>query len=301
MKIVSANYHDRKSATPWLVRDESEHPDKARAFKSVVATGISFRPSSVFEQGFGCSMVAYCETVTGSNEQPSMPRSDLTRLRFGGFSFQNEAGEEVERCAKLYLQPDGSMFFLLTATADESEIMQKVRMASPLRYSPQQEGDAVLGQVSKLVLQLAATRVRLTGEYTMSMIKYGSEPNPDARNDPREEMARLKHELALVNSMYDYHLRSETSAWDGGKITLRKGGVAVITAKDAAEYELRTDALNKSTDMAIEALGGGSPPTGLPPELEIIESLLGGLDLGDGSGRGAAHHMHTRHRDRIHA
>ncbi|MDB5190118.1 MAG: hypothetical protein JWN49_444 [Parcubacteria group bacterium] len=74
MLIVSANYRDRKSPYPWLVRQETQHPRAARAFKTVIATGVKFAASGHYEEGFGCSIIALCDDVQGFDRMPKPHR-----------------------------------------------------------------------------------------------------------------------------------------------------------------------------------------------------------------------------------
>ncbi|MBU2103759.1 hypothetical protein KKD95_01990 [Patescibacteria group bacterium] len=113
MKIVSANYRARGSDHPWLIRDAKEQPEKAVAVKSVIATGVTFGPSSDRERGFGCSMVARCRTA---EKAPANHEQIGERLTFNGISFYTVEGEtRVEACHQLLLMADGSMWAVLKA------------------------------------------------------------------------------------------------------------------------------------------------------------------------------------------
>ncbi len=125
--IVSANYRDRDSEFPWLVRQADESPSQALAFKAVDATGIEFKPSEAHERGFGCSMVAECDSaigygpLTASPEHlalSALPRQDKSpiNLRFNGMWFVIAGTrDEVEACASLRLNPDRSMQAVIAA------------------------------------------------------------------------------------------------------------------------------------------------------------------------------------------
>jgi hypothetical protein len=104
MKIVSANYRNRNSAYRWLIRDENEPIESARAFKAVQAKGVRFGASRA-EEGFGCSIVAFCDEAIGRE-----PEVRVTPLRFDGQSFRAVEGSRlVEACETLDLAPDGKM------------------------------------------------------------------------------------------------------------------------------------------------------------------------------------------------
>lgn len=111
MFVVSANYRDRESAYKWLVRQEDEPMAAAKAYKSLMATGVEFIDSNQAEKGFGCRVVARCETVTvdvGDLNQPMNSRR--FPLRFAGNSFfKKGTREEVKSLDALELREDGSM------------------------------------------------------------------------------------------------------------------------------------------------------------------------------------------------
>lgn len=108
--VVSANYKDRNSDHPWLIRKIDEKPDDAVAHKTIHATNISFGASNEIEFGFGCTIVANCETATGSNEIVPFDQSDCVKLRFCKDYFIDAAtGNKIDTLSELYLLPDGSM------------------------------------------------------------------------------------------------------------------------------------------------------------------------------------------------
>lgn|SRR3989338_1187323 len=121
MKIVSANYRDRKAKKRWLVREEDEPPSKAKAFESVYATGVTFRASSAYEDGFGCTIVAYCETAEGDGKVPAEVQG--FRLHFYVQWFKNARTLEVVRtCDELVLKADGAMFATVKVEAATEDV-----------------------------------------------------------------------------------------------------------------------------------------------------------------------------------
>lgn len=111
-KVVTANYRDRKSNLKWLIREEDQHVDRAVPFTSVIAKGVKFEPSNQNEFGFGCTVVAICQTAEGHYKPlQDFDISKLTRLRFNWNSFENaETGEDISEVAVLYLDADGHMW-----------------------------------------------------------------------------------------------------------------------------------------------------------------------------------------------
>ena len=108
MYIVSANYRDRLSAYKWLVRDSKEPAGKAKAYKSVIASGVTFGESGEYEAGFGRSQVAKAESVILSGPEGS----EAVRIKFNGFYFflpDGESGDRVVALEQMVLKADGSM------------------------------------------------------------------------------------------------------------------------------------------------------------------------------------------------
>lgn len=107
--VISANYRDRDSVNKWLVRLSSEHPDKAVERSTVHAKGVIFCPSTEFETGFGCSVVAYAEEVM---DEGSVPENAID-LRFTGHlgnnDFVDASGKVHEQLAELHLGADGKI------------------------------------------------------------------------------------------------------------------------------------------------------------------------------------------------
>ena len=120
--IVSENYRNRSSEYRWLVRNMSQKPDQALAFKSVSATCVAFSRSSDDESGLGCNMIACCETAVGSNEsEPHTTKGGRppgVRLRFVENRFVDENNSVVETCSALYLCADGSMYGKVSTTRE---------------------------------------------------------------------------------------------------------------------------------------------------------------------------------------
>ncbi len=116
--IVSANYRDRKSDLKWLIREEGQHPDQAKEVSSITATGVKFEHSSHQERGFGCTVVAVCETAVLT------PASTMDvsgqRIHFNGWDgfYEKETEARVYGCGRLTLNSDGSMYKDAVATAD---------------------------------------------------------------------------------------------------------------------------------------------------------------------------------------
>jgi|GEM_PF-1287252 len=117
MRIVSANFNNRRSPQRWLIRDHNQSPEQAVAVVGVIAYNIAFCPSTTYEAGFGCSTVAFCERAEGM-DNPVVP-AGAVRLKFRGFSFYGPDDEEVPACKTLVLMPDGAMYGLLE---DEKEV-----------------------------------------------------------------------------------------------------------------------------------------------------------------------------------
>lgn len=112
-QIVSANYLDRHSNFKWLLRGQNEIPQYAHPFKTVKATGVKFKRSTHWEEGFGCTRVAFCESAEGSNDPMDKSKtSKLIKLHFDGdYSFINEStNEPVDEAQVLYLDENGNIW-----------------------------------------------------------------------------------------------------------------------------------------------------------------------------------------------
>lgn len=113
MKVVTANYRDRKSKLKWLVRDEDQPIHLAVPFNAIMATGVEFKPSNEDEEGFGCTMIALCKTVEGYYEPlKNFEPKQLARLQFNWNSFVmlGEFPKEISEVEVLYLNADGHMY-----------------------------------------------------------------------------------------------------------------------------------------------------------------------------------------------
>lgn len=107
--VISANYRDRNSVNKWLVRRSSQHPDEAVERSTVHAKGVIFCPSTEFETGFGCTVVAYAEEVMDEGSAPE----NAIDLRFTGMldgnNFVDASGKVHEQLAELHLGADGKI------------------------------------------------------------------------------------------------------------------------------------------------------------------------------------------------
>lgn len=106
-KIVSANYRDRKSPYRWLIRQEDQPVESARAFKSVKARGVKIISSNAIEEGFGCRIVAKCQAADGFDPEPDAPV--VKTLRFDHDAFKDDRGRRVDEMLELDLGEDGSI------------------------------------------------------------------------------------------------------------------------------------------------------------------------------------------------
>lgn len=116
IKVVSANYKDRKSPFKWLVRNEADSIANTQDFKLVIARNVQFMKSGQQERGFGCTMIALCATIEGYNEfYPEFDTSTFTKLEFDGRNFyftKNRTLNAITKVAALYLDQFGSMWVL---------------------------------------------------------------------------------------------------------------------------------------------------------------------------------------------
>jgi hypothetical protein len=109
--IVSANYLDRDSKNPWLIRGEDEKLEKVIPYMWVKATGVEFVRSSEEEAGFGCRLVARCNTAKGYNKSQNFDTTGLRRIKFDYFYFVDaETGKKVDNVETLHLDSEGHMF-----------------------------------------------------------------------------------------------------------------------------------------------------------------------------------------------
>lgn len=108
--VISANYRDRNSPNKWLVRLATEHPDNAVERATVHAKGVIFCPSSDFETGFGCTVVAYADEIV---EEGSAPENSI-KLRFEKPDFVDDNNKVYEELAEMHLAADGSIMGLIS-------------------------------------------------------------------------------------------------------------------------------------------------------------------------------------------
>lgn len=110
-QIVSANYLDRQSESPWLVRPDEAGAEPKPA-RGVLVTGATFGPSSEEEAGFGCQIVAHSESVVPLCEAPST--EGFTRIEFSRYDFYPQGAItppcRIESIEELLLLPDRSMW-----------------------------------------------------------------------------------------------------------------------------------------------------------------------------------------------
>jgi hypothetical protein len=112
--VVSANYRNRGSEYRWLVRGSDEPIDKAIACKRVEMQDVKFQKSSEEEVGFGCNIVAVCDTVEVFEKEEPKPEPTPVRLLFGWNTFFNPENRAVTRAKSVTLGDDGSVMAILT-------------------------------------------------------------------------------------------------------------------------------------------------------------------------------------------
>lgn len=119
--VVSANYRDRSSAYRWLVRKADEPIGKAVAYKTIKATGVTFGGSNGDEQGFGCRVVAFAESVEAGGREPG-PKIEI--VFNGHYDFENRStGARVTKktFASLELTETGKIFGEIAPEPVENE------------------------------------------------------------------------------------------------------------------------------------------------------------------------------------
>lgn len=107
MFIVSANYRDRSSPYRWLIREDHEPPEAARACRTVTLENARFGKSDQYEEGFGCRVVARAEKALGRDFEIT-----VNRLHFDGTQdFLDESGQRVtdRRFRTMLLAADGQI------------------------------------------------------------------------------------------------------------------------------------------------------------------------------------------------
>ncbi len=114
--IVSANYRNRLSKKPWLVRLEDEKPDQAKEYSAVSASEVEFIFSDARDEiGFDCKVVARCN-VAHCFDDPALMSSKTegaVSLTFTGVSFRSPTRGIVKNCKKLVLDADKSIMAVL--------------------------------------------------------------------------------------------------------------------------------------------------------------------------------------------
>lgn len=113
--VISANYRDRSSPNKWLVRLANEHPSKAVERSTVHAKGVTFGVSSDYEDGFGCSAVAYAEELM---DEAVVPEGTIN-LRFDTFhnEFVDEFEKSYENLIEIHLNAHGKIKGLLASSS----------------------------------------------------------------------------------------------------------------------------------------------------------------------------------------
>lgn len=121
--IVSANYRDRSSPYRWLIRKSDEPAEEAKACQKVVATGIQFvettyRTDLVAETGFGCGVVAECDSAQGfyfeEENLKAVETKQIASLYFDMDRFRKSSDDQAVNCAaELTLSPTGEMIAAL--------------------------------------------------------------------------------------------------------------------------------------------------------------------------------------------
>ena len=116
MKIVSGNYRDRRSPLHWIIRDAAEGMECYKAFPAAEASGVRFRISTDGEEGFGCKVVADCQSAKGK-KNVAVPKNALP-MKFDGVDFVLAQARHriIKSCRMMWLCADGSMFVLEPVT-----------------------------------------------------------------------------------------------------------------------------------------------------------------------------------------
>ncbi len=119
-KIVSGNLNDfqgRETGCRWIIRDLHQSPEKALPARAIFATGVDFGPSTTdYEFGFGCNIVAFCQTAEVVEEQ-GMEGVRIILDKARNYFRVDSSGEVVTSCDRLMLNPDGSMFAVVAEPA----------------------------------------------------------------------------------------------------------------------------------------------------------------------------------------
>lgn len=301
MIVVSGNYHDRNAPEKWLMRNKTSPLEHAKAYKAVVAAGVTFHYPSDDEDRFGCSKVAHCEIAHGTNPLSLEVKKGLTHLRFSCGGIVTDDHKQVDACTMLYLYPDGQMYAILPADFDANrkkdgiltEILEEVLATDIVRYSSVREDDEVVGDVNDFALQLAATKARLARELFVLHAEHESITDLYEGEDTLADYGEAKAKLTLISALLDYQLRSQTAVWDERQLVLRDNHRVVVTAQENARYGAELAHRSETLAKLNEQLAGGEPypkhgPKGLEDllnavlsgdlrELHGIDELMGGL------------------------
>jgi hypothetical protein len=106
--VISANYRDKDSPFKWLVREEGVAPENAVPHKIVRAKGVIFCPSSTYETGFGCSVVAFAEELMDEASAVPDEAVQLTFVNAGRRSYFEDINcTRHEKLAEMYLDENG--------------------------------------------------------------------------------------------------------------------------------------------------------------------------------------------------
>lgn len=101
--VVTPNYRNRDSEYKWLIREEGQPLESARACRRVEAHNAKFADSKE-ESGFGCSVVAIAEKAIGYGFE-----DEETRLTFNGRQFVTQGNRPIYSAGELYLSDDGGI------------------------------------------------------------------------------------------------------------------------------------------------------------------------------------------------
>lgn len=114
--VISANYLNRDSDQPWLLRHINQPASEAVPCSAIVAQNVRFGESGQYEAGFGCSKVAFAESAQAVNPQECQQLE--TRLYFSSWddTFHDDRTDEnlTDRiCQELHLHSDRQFYAIL--------------------------------------------------------------------------------------------------------------------------------------------------------------------------------------------
>ena len=107
--VISANSHDRNAPNKWLTHNSDESADDSVERVSIVAKNVRFH-RALEEVGFGCSVIAECESEDATINPTSEP-SLTKRLKFNGANFEDENGVEIGEVEELFCDSTGHMWY----------------------------------------------------------------------------------------------------------------------------------------------------------------------------------------------